>query len=217
VTTLEQAGTSVTFKIRPESYPVFYRILQAGFAVGCVPGCGVRSFLCDDLGISVEYVDNRVSTVFLNGMPVDDLDAAFLHDGSRLSLSGALPGLVGATMRKDGAYASLRHSISYRETTNRHEGDRGTIRLKLFNLVMEELGPLLLARGILVGKRDLEGVIADAPGTFLKDPVRISIDGRPAGFGELAFFLAGAGDGTILLRVEALAGRAATEERCHDR
>ncbi len=216
MTTLEQAGTSVTFTIQSGSYPVFYRILQAGFAMGCLPGCSVRSFLCDELGIGAEYVDSRISTVFLNGMPVDDLDAALLDHGSRLSLSGALPGLVGATMRKGGAYASFRDSISYRGTGICRKGGTGTIRLKLFNMVMEEIGPLLLARGILIMKRDLEEIVTNGPDGFLPGPFCLSIDGRLAGFEELASLLAGTGDGAILLRVAVLAEPAAAEDRCRD-
>ena len=34
----------------------------------------------------------------LDGKPVDDIGSSFLHDGSTLALSAAMPGLVGATL-----------------------------------------------------------------------------------------------------------------------
>jgi hypothetical protein len=72
-----------------------------------------------------------------------------------LALSSALPGLVGATMRQGSVFASFRNSITYKESGIRSGGE-GVIHLKLFNLVMEDLGPSLLAKGILVNSSELK-------------------------------------------------------------
>ena len=135
-------------------------LLQSGFVVtGVEVGCSVRAFLAAQLGMSQEFIRDCISTIFLDGKPVDDVNTAVVRDGSRLALSSALPGLVGATMRSGGVLASLRSSITYKET-GICTGGTGTIHVKLFNMVMEEAGPDLLRTGILVSGPDLE--------TFLK-------------------------------------------------
>ena len=115
-------------------------------------GCSIRELLCRQLGVDSDYLDNVIQTVFLDGKPVDDVDNSFVEPGSTLALSAAMPGLVGATLRKGGLLAGFRHSIS-------HEGSRdevserqniGRINVKLFNLVTKELGPLLLGRGVIL-------------------------------------------------------------------
>jgi len=58
-------------------------------------GLSVKKVLCEQWGISPEYLDKRVKTIFLNGNAVDDIDKAILQDGSTLALSAAMPGLAG--------------------------------------------------------------------------------------------------------------------------
>jgi hypothetical protein len=65
-----------------------------------------------------------------------------------------MPGLVGATLRKGGTFSGLRAAISQRDTAACEGSVPGSITLKLFNLVAEEMGPDLLTRGALFpGKR----------------------------------------------------------------
>jgi hypothetical protein len=159
--------------------------LQNGFAVtGVEVGCSVRAFITARLGMSPAFIRNCISTIFLDGKPVDDLDTAVIRDGSRLALSSALPGLVGATMRSGGVLASLRSSITYKET-GICTGGKGTIHVKLFNMVMEEAGPDLLRAGILVSGPDLETFLQKNAG-LIETCRNISFDNQAVDFRSLA-------------------------------
>jgi hypothetical protein len=128
----------------------FLKLLERGFRLKIEASLSIRELLCHHLGISEEYVDNRIQTIFLDGRPVDNVDTAWVENGSRLALSAAMPGLVGATFRKGGFYASLRNAISYTKTENSIFKGAGEIILKLFNMVAKELGPELLEKGIRI-------------------------------------------------------------------
>jgi len=129
----------------------FFSLFQEGIVVRAETGVSVQAFLCEQIGLDPGYVAERISTVFLDGMPVDNLEAAMLHDGAVLALSAAMPGLVGATFRKGGFYAPLRRSISYGEGgAVSVRAEHGNVRVKLFNAIMEEAGPHFLRRGIVL-------------------------------------------------------------------
>ena len=128
----------------------FLKLLERGFRLKIEASLSIRELLCHHLGISEEYVDNRIQTIFLDGRPVDNVDTAWVENGSKLALSAAMPGLVGATFRKGGFYASLRNTISYSKTENSIFKGAGEIILKLFNMVAKELGPELLEKGIRI-------------------------------------------------------------------
>jgi len=113
-------------------------------------GCSLRSLLCDQFAIPADYVTDRITTIFIDNHPVDDLDRTIVQDGSRVTLSAAMPGLVGATMRRGGFYAALRQGISHVAGGVNAAGENGTVRVKLFNLLLAELGPLVLARGLIL-------------------------------------------------------------------
>ncbi len=127
----------------------------------------VLAFLVQDLGLTPEYVRQRITTVFLDGQVVDVLEDAMLRDGSRLALSAAMPGLVGATLRRSGPYAAMRAEITRASEHEVHARSAGTgvIHVKLFNLLLDELGPLLLERGVLLEREALAalGLAVQAP------------------------------------------------------
>jgi hypothetical protein len=125
-----------------------FTILQDGFMVRALVGRSIGEFLREQYGLSGEYIAKRISTIFLDGEPVDDIDAATLRDGSTLALSGAMPGLVGAVMRSGSYYASFRYSITHRDSGKTVKEEEGVIRVKLFNIIMSELGADFLRRGI---------------------------------------------------------------------
>jgi hypothetical protein len=70
-----------------------------------------------------------------------------------------MPGLVGATMRRGGFYAALRQGISHVLDSGTSANECGTVRLKLFNLLLAELGPLVLARGLLLEPYELNELL----------------------------------------------------------
>jgi hypothetical protein len=124
----------------------FTALLQEGVRVRVGSGESVHAFLTQRLGVAAEYVAGRISTVFLDGQVVDDLHAVTLSDGSLLALSAAIPGLVGATLRRDGHYSAMRAEITRpaRSPALAPAGETALVRVRLFNLLIEEIGPLLL-------------------------------------------------------------------------
>lgn len=135
-------------------------IYQQGFRFETQLGQNVKTILVTELGLEPEFVDKRVATVFINGKAVDDLESAQLTDGCVLSLSGAMPGLVGACLRKSGRYASFRSGISYLPENQYLSTKRGVITVKLFNALITELGPIFLQHGILIDKIQYQNLIA---------------------------------------------------------
>ncbi len=146
----------------------FFPLLQQGVVVPATVGCSLKSLLCDQFAIPAEYVANRITTVFVDNRPVDDLDRTLVQDGSRVTLSGAMPGLVGATMRRGGFYAALRQGISHAADHIEGVGERGCIRVKLFNLLLGELGPLILAHGLILDQDELTALLRHFPGQYNK-------------------------------------------------
>jgi hypothetical protein len=126
--------------------------LQRGVAVPARVPCTVAAFLVGELAVDPGYVERRISSMFLDGQVVDDPEAAMLSDGCLLALSAALPGLVGATLRKGGFYAAMRSDITLAPGASLAGAPpaAGVVRLKLFNLVLEELTPAVLGHGILL-------------------------------------------------------------------
>jgi hypothetical protein len=130
--------------------PRFFKLLERGFKVRITASLSIRELLCHDFGISEQYVDDRIQTLFLDGRPVDNVDTAWVENGSKLALSAAMPGLVGATFRKGGRYASFRETISYSRSKKAVAGGDGEITLKFFNMIAKELGPAFLQKGIII-------------------------------------------------------------------
>jgi len=138
----------ITTDLRPFSF-----VLQEGVGLKVDPGCTLKQLIRDSCGISSDYIEERVKTAFINQKPVDNFDTAIVHDQDTIGLSGAMPGLVGATLRKNSVLSPFRSSISYLKTSdNACESDKnyGTVTLKLFNLLIKEIGPTLLKKGVLI-------------------------------------------------------------------
>lgn len=127
----------------------FTALVQEGIRVRVGSGESVHAFLTERLGLAAEYVAGRVSTVFLDGEVVDDLHAATLREGALLALSAAMPGVAGAAFRRDGHYSAMRVEITRPARSPALEPTDATavIRVRLFNLLIEEIGPLLLDHG----------------------------------------------------------------------
>jgi hypothetical protein len=156
----------------------FLLLLQRGFMVRTHVGCSIQDFLHNEMGLTPDTIE-RIQSIFLDGSPVDDLGSAMIRDGSTLALSAAMPGLVGATMRRGGRYSSFRGSITYRETGVGCAAGEGLVRLKLFNLLLEELGPGFLEKGILVNSADLTDFLKGQSPDFWRRCKGVSLDDTP--------------------------------------
>jgi len=147
----------------------FSLLLQQGFSVKIQTGTSVKEVLCEQFGLSAEYVKDRIKTILLDGKAVDDIDRAILQDGSSLALSAAMPGLAGASLRREGLLASFRSQITHRgDKKDSAPGAEGMITVKIFNLLLNEIGPVFLKRGIYVRKRDLQDFFQTLPEKFQK-------------------------------------------------
>lgn len=133
---------------------------QAGVWVLARPGESLRDFMAESLGFPASYIEGSVSTVFLDASPVDDIDAAVVRPGCLVALSGAMPGLVGAVMRRRSPYASFRKAISHAgESVTEAAGAESLtggpeeaclVRLKLFNAVLRDMGRMVIERGVWI-------------------------------------------------------------------
>ena len=155
----------------------FSPLLQAGFFVTARTGCSVKTLLCSQFGIDEEYVTKRITTMFLDSRPVDKMESTLIRDGATLALSCAMPGLVGATLRRGGFYAAFREGISCKEDDSPALAGIGMVKIKLFNLLIGELGPLFLGRSIIVPATALETLLKKASPGFLNSCYDVSCDG----------------------------------------
>lgn len=160
----------------------FLALLQRGVAVRVGAACSVFAFLVEELRLTPDYVRQRITTVFLDGQVVDVLEEAMLRQGSRLALSAAMPGLLGATLRRSGPYAAMRAEITRAadQRTRPPTGGTFVIQVKLFNLLVDEIGPALLEHGILIEQEEVHALggavdaVRRAPGEIVELLVRLS-------------------------------------------
>ena len=73
--------------------------------------------------------------------------------------------------------------------------------VKLFNLIMDELGPGLLREGVLVRASDLVGLLPELPEDLWREGGRITLDGKPIDRGALLGALSPRGAAPVLLEV----------------
>ncbi|MBW2437231.1 MAG: hypothetical protein JRF29_08120 [Deltaproteobacteria bacterium] len=165
--------------------PIFFKLLQQGFVVNAETGCSVKDLLCNQLGVGEDYLQNRIQTLFLNGMPVDDVTEAVIPNHATLALSGAMPGLVGATLRKGGVLAAMRNTISYSEVQTSHEHRVARVKIKLFNMILKELGPLFLGNGVLIPTEKFQDFLSRHLADLKRACSSVQLDGRHIKAAEL--------------------------------
>jgi hypothetical protein len=170
--------TSLYLHVQDNLLANFFPLLQKGFIVKAQVGCTIKTFLCQQLGLDPEYLETRIQTIFLNGKPVDDVNSAIITEGSTLALSAALPGLAGATLRKGSYYASMRSQISYKEMAPTKSPHNGMILLKLFNLILKELGPTFLKKGVWINGKDISDFFTRQSDDFWTGCKAAKVDGK---------------------------------------
>ena len=147
---------------------ILYPILQKGFWVKALTGISVRQLLEDQFKLSGDFVDLKISTVFLNGKAVDNIDSAIVTDNCELALSGAMPGFVGAAMRRGGYYSSMRSAVSHVEEISKPPIQEGVVKIKLYNTLIPLLGLEFVRRGIIVPQTDAAGLLGAELNPFIK-------------------------------------------------
>ena len=172
--------------VEEELIPTFYALLSQGFTVKVRVGCTMRELLHRQLGLSADYIEQRLQTIFLDGKAVDNIDTAVVRNGSTLALSAAMPGLAGATLRRGGAYASMRSQISHGKSPLPDDIKEGELVLKLFNLVARELGSMFLEKGVWIKGKNLQGFLQKAPDNFRAGCRAAELSGQPLDIDSLA-------------------------------
>jgi hypothetical protein len=173
---LEEAS-SLSLELAKEQVARLYLLLQKGFYIQTCVGCTIKDFFQKQLGLSPDYMQTRIQGIFLDGKPADDIDTAIIRDGARLTLSGTMPGLVGIALRR-GPLAVFRHSITHQETGDYSYSGNGVVQLKLLNLLIKEMGPELLRKGIYINSTELANFLGSLPQEFWQGCTAITLDGE---------------------------------------
>ncbi|MBN1945336.1 MAG: hypothetical protein JW797_06635 [Bradymonadales bacterium] len=192
---------TVRFETPTEPLPGLAALVRLGFAAPLSGALSVRRFLLDRLTLPADYLEHRISTIFLDGKPVDDLDRARVQPGSTLGLSAAMPGIAGITMRRNSPVAALRADITHRPQEADLPKLCGSVFVKAFNLVAVEIGPFLLDRGIDLVASSLVFWLRDWMVLLEQSRVRVLLDKLPVGLKELSSVLEDLGQETLRVTV----------------
>lgn len=157
---IQQAQTSLVLKLDDASMSSFVPLLQKGFQLRVQVGRSMKHLLCEQCSVNPEYLAERIQTIFLDGKVVDNVDTTTVKNGVIVALSAAMPGLAGAMLRTGGLLAAFRDGLTHEEdsTTDTSYG-AGMVTIKLFNLLVRELGPVFLKQGIWMTKEDAESLV----------------------------------------------------------
>lgn len=182
---MEAPLTRLTLTLPPARTREFFPLLQRGFLVTAHVGCTLQRLLCRQWGISPEYVTTRITTIFLDSKATDNVETVIVRDGATIALSGAMPGLVGATMRRGGHLAAMRGAMTHQETATDATDRIGTVRVKLFNILLPELGPEFLKRGLLMSCDEVTAFFRERDEAFWQACDGAILNGTPVGSGLL--------------------------------
>ena len=145
----------ISLRVSADSLNSFTTLLQSGFFVSITQGESIGGLLASLPGFSEEYIKSRVQTIFMDGLPADNLKQQFSTTETVLAISAAMPGLAGAIFRKDGIHASLRTATA-KESCPIADDQKLSVRLKLFNIIAIERGAAILAQGCLMQSISLQ-------------------------------------------------------------
>ena len=157
----------------------FTTLLQNGIYLTVPQGTDILTLLTALHGFTKDYARQRIQTIFLNGLPADNLEQQLFGEKAVVAISAAMPGLAGAIFRKGGAHASLRTETAG-DLTDKTSNDQTTIvRLKLFNMIAAERGTDILINGCIIMASALEKFFTYRP-SLLEGILQITIDNKKA-------------------------------------
>lgn len=173
-----ESAIAVHLVLDRKKIKAFSPLLQKGVNVRIPAGQSIHRLLQAHLGLKPSYIQERIATVLLDGKPVDDLEGTSLEPASVLALSGAMPGLAGAALRKEGELKAFRLSVTHREKERSSSSQEGILVLKLFNVLMDELAPAVLEKGIYLPMREGKDFFQSLPKDFWEGCRKATIDGK---------------------------------------
>jgi hypothetical protein len=140
----------------------FTTVLQSGVEIETRANIPLGRFLCECPGFSEKYILETVQTIFLDGIPIDDLKTPLSGPHPVVALSAAMPGLAGAIFRKKGRHSALR-ATTPASARNRNPQGPLTVTLKLFNRIARDKGELLLSAGAVMASSSLYDFLEKRP------------------------------------------------------
>jgi hypothetical protein len=158
-----QQMKAIELIVQTEALPRFTTLLQSGIYVDLDQGTSIGEFLFALPGFSEEYVNKSVQTIFLNGLPADNLQQQLFGKEAVIAISAAMPGLAGAIFRKDGVHASLRTTTAAELSSKDALETPITIRLKLFNMIAMDRGEELLSNTCIIAAKSLRAFLSYRP------------------------------------------------------
>lgn len=178
-------GPHICLTIAGKVLPRFFSLLSAGFSVFACAGCSINDFLGQEFDIPEPYIEDRIQTIFLNGKAVDDSKSAIIQDKATLALSAAMPGMVGSTFRKGGAFAGMRSQISHAANQSKHDDRQIEVKLKLFNLIAKELGQNFLEHGVWLKGTQMQSFLLENVDILNQECRSITLDEQEIDPGKL--------------------------------
>jgi hypothetical protein len=153
----------IELTVKTEALSRFTTLLQSGIYVDLEQGTSIGELLFDLPGFSEEYVKESVQTIFLNGLPADNLQQQLFGKEAVIAISAAMPGLAGAIFRKDGVHASLRTTTATELSSQDALETPITIRLKLFNMIAMDRGEELLRNTCILSAKSFRAFLSYRP------------------------------------------------------
>lgn len=146
MTLIKEKPPNIVLTVKQENIGSYTTLLQSGILLECSAGQSIGVFINSLPGFDMDYIVNRIQTIFLDGNALDDMKAVFTKKQPVLALSAAMPGLAGAIFRKNSLHAALRTS-STKDVITDQSGEKILVCLKLFNMIATEKGPGILEKG----------------------------------------------------------------------
>ncbi len=193
----------IKIHIGPSTGRYWRQLGQTGMQMAVMVQCPIRRLLHTELEFSLEYIEKRVDTVFLNGQPVDDIDSTHVPDNARIALASALPGAAGIAMRRNSPYAALRGGITH-STSSKAPPVQGHVELVLFTHIMHDHTLRLLGRGAGIKTPALTRMLVQASHA---EVAAIFLDGAPAQLAHAVEALKQTQLPTVLLTLEQAEGQ----------
>ncbi len=153
----------VEIRVHTDSINRYAALFQMGVSFEVQAAVSVGAFLNRLPGFTTEYINNRIQTIFLNGLAIDDLQMPLAGAHTILALSAAMPGLAGAIFRRNSLYAALRSDGVDNPAAPDGHPATVTVTLKLFNMIAQERGAGLLAQGVIYTGAQLARFFTDNP------------------------------------------------------
>jgi hypothetical protein len=170
----------LSLHIQMRNPAVLTTLLGQGVRLTITTGRNLRQVLVDQIGFEPDYLQNRLQTIFVNARPIDDVEHVIIEPDAVIALSAAMPGLVGAVLRRGGYLSAMRRGISQdAQASNAPNEMQGFVTLKLFNTVAREKGAAVLQKGIWLTREEAGDLLSQLISGHGERITQIRLDDAP--------------------------------------